>query len=119
VTGRRACQSYACSLDSINSLPIIPVAVEAFTLGNPPGDPALGTGTGHSVREVIRAVGEVCGRPVPCREGPRRSGDLPVPVASADWARAALGWRPRRLELGGIIETAWRWHRDHPCGYGD
>jgi UDP-glucose-4-epimerase GalE len=77
----------------------------------------LGTGTGHSVREVIRAVGEVCGRPVPCREGPRRSGDLPVLVASADWARAALGWQPRRRELGGIIETAWRWHRDHPRGY--
>jgi UDP-glucose-4-epimerase GalE len=79
----------------------------------------LGTGKGNSVREVIRAVEEVSGRPVPFTEGPPRPGDPPVLVARADRAWTLLGWRPRYPELHGIIETAWRWHRDHPHGYAD
>jgi UDP-glucose-4-epimerase GalE len=79
----------------------------------------LGTGRGHSVRQVIRAVQEVSGRPVPFREGPRRPGDPPVLVASADRARAKLDWRPRCVELSEIIRTAWNWHSRHLRGYDD
>ena len=43
----------------------------------------LGTGSGHSVREVIAAVERVVGRPVPRREAPRRAGDPPELVADA------------------------------------
>jgi UDP-glucose-4-epimerase GalE len=79
----------------------------------------LGTGCGHSVREVVRAVGEVSGRPVPFREGPRRPGDPPVLVAAADRARAELDWQPRWTDLRDIIQTAWNWHIHHPLGYDD
>src|SRR5205807_1322934 len=79
----------------------------------------LGTGRGYSVREVIRTVEEVTGKPVPVKEGPRRPGDPPVLVASSEKAQRELGWKPRYTELRPIIETAWNWHRSHPRGYND
>jgi UDP-glucose-4-epimerase GalE len=79
----------------------------------------LGTGRGHSVREVIRAAEEVTGKPVPVREGPRRPGDPPVLVAAAEKVQQELGWRPRYAELRPVVETAWNWHRSHPRGYDD
>jgi UDP-glucose-4-epimerase GalE len=78
----------------------------------------LGTGTGHSVREVVRTAEEVTGRPVPVREGPRRPGDPPLLVASAEKVQRELGWRPR-YDLRAIVETAWKWHSSHPKGYAD
>jgi len=70
----------------------------------------LGTGRGHSVREVVAAVERVSGRRVPTREAPRRPGDPPILAADATTARRLLGWQPRFLELDDIVETAWRWH---------
>ncbi len=79
----------------------------------------LGTGRGHSVREVVRACEEVTGKSVPLRAGARRPGDPPALVAAADRANAVLGWRPRYTDLRQTVETAWNWHRTHPKGYGD
>jgi UDP-glucose 4-epimerase len=70
----------------------------------------LGTGSGHSVRQVRRAVERVSGRSVPLVAGPRRPGDPPVMVAASDKAGALLGWRPAFTDLEEIVETAWRWH---------
>ena len=79
----------------------------------------LGTGRGHSNREVIQAAERVTGNKIPVKEGPRRAGDPPQLVAAADKARDVLGWKPRYPDLEMIIETAWNWHRTHPRGYGD
>jgi UDP-glucose 4-epimerase len=79
----------------------------------------LGTGRGHSVREVIEACRRVTGKPIPEEIGPRRPGDPPELVADASKAQAALGWRPRYTELEAIVETAWRWHSTHPQGFCD
>jgi UDP-glucose-4-epimerase GalE len=70
----------------------------------------LGTGRGHSVRDVIAAVERVSGRPVPAREAPRRPGDPPVLVADPTRAGAVLGWHPRLSDLETIVATAWAWH---------
>jgi UDP-glucose-4-epimerase GalE len=78
----------------------------------------LGTGTGSSVREVIRTCEEVSGKQVVVNECPRRAGDPPVLVASADKIRAELGWAAKYPDLRSIIETAWDWHLTHPKGYG-
>jgi UDP-glucose-4-epimerase GalE len=88
-----------------------PETGEAFQAYN------LGTGQGHSVREVVRAVERVTGRPVPAQVGPRRAGDPPRLVASAARARAALGFQPR-LGLDDIVRTTVRWKQEHPLGYG-
>jgi UDP-glucose 4-epimerase len=78
----------------------------------------LGTGRGHSVREVIDSVALVTGRGVPTEVGPRRRGDPPVLVAAAERARAELGFTPQWQDLDAIVETSVRWMRDHPAGYG-
>jgi UDP-glucose-4-epimerase GalE len=70
----------------------------------------LGTGRGHSVREVIETVGMVAGAPVPHVEQPRRVGDPPELVADPSRARQVLGWTPRYADLRTIVEHAWRWH---------
>ena len=77
----------------------------------------IGTGTGNSVREVVRVCEEVTGKPIAVKEGPRRAGDPPVLVAGSEKVRAALGWSPKFPDLRSIIETAWDWHRTHPTGY--
>jgi UDP-glucose-4-epimerase GalE len=94
------------------------LALEKLT----PGRPLrynLGTGRGYSVREVIRVAEAVTGRPVPVREGPRRPGDPPALVASAEKAARELGWRARYTDLRAVVQTAWDWHRTHPKGYDD
>jgi UDP-glucose 4-epimerase len=70
----------------------------------------LGTGRGHSVREVIREVERVAGRRVPSRDAPPRPGDPPVLVAASERAARLLGWQPRQSDLATLVETAWRWH---------
>jgi len=78
----------------------------------------LGTGDGHTVREVIEAARRVTGREIAVSDEPRRPGDPPELVAANDRARAELGWTPRR-GLDEMIADAWAWHRARPRGYGD
>jgi UDP-glucose 4-epimerase len=78
----------------------------------------LGTGTGHSVLEVIETARRVTGRPIAVETGPRRPGDPARLVARAERAERILGWRPRLVDLAEIVESAWRWHLIHPLGYG-
>jgi UDP-glucose 4-epimerase len=77
----------------------------------------LGTGRGHSVREVVDACRRVTGHPIPSRFGPRRPGDPPQLVADASQARRVLGWEPRYTDIESIVSTAWNWHHSHPRGY--
>jgi UDP-glucose-4-epimerase GalE len=78
----------------------------------------LGTGTGRSVREVIHAVERITRKAVPALVGPRRAGDPPRLVAAVDRGRRILGFEVQHIELEGIVESAVRWRRDHPQGYG-
>ncbi len=71
----------------------------------------LGIGHGFSVREIIDAAKAVTGQPIPVVEGPRRTGDPAVLIASGDKAREVLGWAPQYLDPAAMIETAWNWHR--------
>ncbi len=69
----------------------------------------LGTGQGHSVKEVIRTCEEVTKRTIPAEIAPRREGDPPMLVASPDRARQVLGWNAKRSSLKDIVEDAWAW----------
>jgi UDP-glucose-4-epimerase GalE len=71
----------------------------------------VGTGTGHTVMEAIRAVEEVTGQKVPYVIGPRREGDPPALVASSDKLRSKLGWSPKYADLRTIVEHAWNFAR--------
>ncbi|WP_020469280.1 UDP-glucose 4-epimerase GalE [Zavarzinella formosa] len=77
----------------------------------------LGIGKGFSVREVIRAVEQVGGRPVPVEFSDRREGDPPALIADSRLAREKLGWEPEKTRLEDIVASAWNWHRQHPDGF--
>jgi UDP-glucose-4-epimerase GalE len=70
----------------------------------------LGTGSGHSVREMIARLEALTGRPVQRRAGPRREGDPPALVADAGKAAREMGWQCRHSDIGSILSTAWKWH---------
>ena len=77
----------------------------------------LGTGQPQSVRDVIGAVERVTGQKVPWTLAPRRAGDPAILFASADKARAELGWTPKLPSIDAIVRTAWAWRQAHPGGY--
>jgi len=77
----------------------------------------LGNARGHSVEEVVAEARRVTGHPIPVEVSPRRPGDAAALVASAERAERELGWERRWSDLHTIVETAWRWHRQHPQGY--
>src|SRR5256884_1200608 len=79
----------------------------------------LGTGGGSSVREGIEAAKSITGRKIDIIEKPRRPGDPPRLIASSEKIKRELGWQPQFQSLDAIIESAWRWHRKFPQGYGD
>jgi UDP-glucose-4-epimerase GalE len=86
-----------------------------------PGDARfynLGIGRGYSVKEVIDAARAVTGREIRVEMAPRRAGDPPMLYASPEKARRELGWEAKITDLSEIIETAFRWLREHPRGYG-
>lgn len=79
----------------------------------------LGNGDGYSVREVIQMCEKVTGKEIPAAEKPRRPGDPPRLVASANKVIHELGWKPKYPKLEDIVATAWAWHKKHPTGYPD
>ena len=93
---------------------------EAHLLALQPGKRGfynLGNGDGYSVREVIQTCEQVAGKKIKAIEKPRRPGDPPRLVASADKVRRDLGWEPKFPKLAQIVSTAWEWHRAYPNGY--
>jgi UDP-glucose 4-epimerase len=77
----------------------------------------LGNGEGYSVLEVIETARKVTGVNIPVKASGRRPGDPAVLVASSHLAKTELGWTPRFSDLESIIESAWRWMKEHPYGY--
>ena len=87
------------------------LAIEALLEGRQIGARNLGTGRGHSNRQVLAAVERVVGRPVPCKEAARRPGDPAELVADASRFQTELGWKPAHSDLDEIVATAWAWLR--------
>jgi UDP-glucose 4-epimerase len=83
------------------------VALESLLAGGGSGAYNVGTGVGHSVKEVLRAAGEVTGSKVPFVMGPRREGDPAALVADSRRLRETLGWGPRLGDLREILSSAW------------
>ena len=70
----------------------------------------LGTGKGHSVKQVVTTVEQVTGLPVPVEYASRRQGDAPLLIADPAKAERILGWHPKQSSLEWIIQTAWDWN---------
>ncbi len=78
----------------------------------------IGTGKGNSVLEVIRTAEKVVGKEIATKIVDRRAGDSARLVAGAERLRTELGWQPKYENLEQIVESAWKWHQNHPRGYG-
>ncbi|MBP6828055.1 MAG: UDP-glucose 4-epimerase GalE [Saprospiraceae bacterium] len=70
----------------------------------------VGTGQGNSVLEIIHAFGEVTGRPLNFKMGPRRVGDVSAVYADVSKIRQHMHWQARRSMHDGL-EDAWRWQQ--------
>ncbi len=70
-----------------------------------------GYGHGYSVREVIASVEKIAGIKLDVREEPRRAGDPPTLVASAQKVRDAFGWKPKLDDIDTIVRTSLDWER--------
>ncbi len=88
-------------------------ALDHLASGTPSQAINLGTGRGHSVREVVDAVARVSGKAVPAVEAARRPGDPPELVAAPARAREVLGWNCQYPDLETIVRHAWAWHDKH------
>jgi UDP-glucose 4-epimerase len=76
----------------------------------------LGTGTGYSVLEMVRAFELASGKTVPYKVGPRRPGDIASCYAEPKLALELLGWRAERA-LDAMCADGWRWQSGNPKGY--
>ncbi|WP_374651133.1 UDP-glucose 4-epimerase GalE [Dongia sp.] len=77
----------------------------------------LGTGKPASVRQVLTAVEQAMGRPVPHTEAPRRAGDPMTLYAANDLARDKLGWQPRHLDIVEIVKSAVAWDAKYASSF--
>ena len=76
----------------------------------------LGTGTGYSVLDIVRAFEQASGRPVPYTVAPRRPGDIASCYADPQRAADLLGWQAER-GLRAMCTDAWRWQSGNPTGF--
>ena len=95
------------------------LALNALENGAETNNYNLGTGNGYSVKQVIETARQVTALPITATEAPRRPGDPARLVASSGKIAKELGWKPKYGDLPTIIETAYKWFRDHPNGYGE
>ena len=68
----------------------------------------LGSGTGHSIKEVLQAGRKITKNTIPVVEGPRRPGDAARLVSVSDLAKEELKWVAKRSDISQIIYDAWK-----------
>lgn len=67
----------------------------------------VGTGVGYTVLEILQALGEIAGKPVPMVDAPARAGDPPILVASVKEMLSILRFKPQYSDLKTILKTAY------------
>ena len=78
----------------------------------------LGTGSGTSVLEIIKAFSKACGRDLPYEIKPRRAGDIAACYADCSKAERELGWRAE-LSIEQACVDSWRWQSQNPNGFSE
>ena len=78
----------------------------------------LGTGTGYSVLDMIKAFSKALGKEIPYKIAPRRPGDIAACYASPDLAYKTIGFKTKR-NLEDMCRDALNWQLKNPNGYDD
>jgi UDP-glucose 4-epimerase len=95
---------HVCDLVEAHAL-----ALAALRDGLAPAIFNCGYGQGLSVRDVVKGVEKVSGKPLPVHESPRRAGDPPALIADSSRLMAQLNWRPQYNDLDEIVRSAFKW----------
>ena len=78
----------------------------------------LGTGTGYSVLDMVKAFEEANGVKVPYQIVDRRPGDLATCYADPAKSLEKLGWKAEKT-LVDMCRDSWNWQSKNPMGYGE
>ena len=78
----------------------------------------LGTGTGYSVLDMVKAFETANGIPVPYVIADRRPGDLATCYADPTKSREVLGWTAKHDQTDMCRDT-WNWQSQNPNGFDD
>lgn len=102
-----------CIRDYIHVVDLIDAHIKALELLAPTTHRIfnLGSGTGHSVAEVISAAERILGHAVPQEKSYRRTGDPAVLVADITKAQSELGWNPKHT-LDEVVQDTWQSRRN-------
>lgn len=76
----------------------------------------LGTGTGYSVLDVVKAFEKASGKDIPYEITDRRAGDIAINFADPSKAEKELGWKAK-YDLVDMCRDSWRWQSQNPDGY--
>jgi len=102
-----------CLRDYVHVLDIADAHIRAMQVLDRSGFAAynIGTGTSHSVKQLLRRVETVTGSQIRAQIARRRPGDPAVLCASPTRLMTSLGWSPKHSDITNIIETAWEFHK--------
>jgi len=76
----------------------------------------LGTGTGSSLLEVVKAFEKACGKQIPYQILPSRAGDIAENFAAPELAEKELSWKTTR-NLDDMMAHSWNWQSRNPKGF--
>ena len=87
-----------CIRDYVHVIDLIDAHIKALKSLGKPGHEIynLGSGSGYSVREVVKAASDAIGHQIPFVDSPRRAGDPAVLIADISKAKRMLDWSPTR-----------------------
>jgi UDP-glucose 4-epimerase len=77
----------------------------------------VGTGFGYSNKEVLNMIKKSTNIDFKIEIASRREGDPDSIYADNRKIKRELGWEPKYSDLKTIIDSAWKWHKNHPKGY--
>lgn len=76
----------------------------------------LGTGTGYSVLDVVKAFEKASGKDIPYEITDRRAGDIAINFADPSKAEKELGWKAE-YGIEEMCRDSWNWQSQNPDGY--
>ncbi len=78
----------------------------------------LGTGTGYSVLDIVKAFSKVNDIEIPYAILDRRPGDVAIVTADPQKANELLDWKTER-GLEQMCRDSWNWQKNNPNGYDE
>lgn len=76
----------------------------------------LGTGTGYSVLDVVKAFEHANGVKIPYVIKPRRAGDIATCYSDPAKAEKVLGWKAE-FGIEDMCRDSWNWQKNNPNGF--